>query len=87
DHPMHLGYWPTPLLATADLVIVLDCDVPWIPSQESPPAACRVANIGTDPSFARYPMRSFPSDLSIAADPAAALAALDAAVRHADNRV
>jgi acetolactate synthase-1/2/3 large subunit len=87
DHSMHFGYWPTPLLASADLIIVLDCDVPWIPSQESPPAGCRVANIGVDPSFARYPMRSFPSDLSIAADPAAALAALDAAVRPADNKV
>ena len=61
---------PTPLLAEADLVIVLDCDVPWIPSQQSPPAGCRVAHIGVDPGFARYPMRSFPSDLSIAADPA-----------------
>lgn len=87
SHPMHLGYWPTPLLGTADLVIVLDCDVPWIPSVESPPEGCRVVNIGTDPTFARYPMRSFPSDLSIAADPAATLAALDAALRPSEKLV
>jgi len=87
SHPMHLGYWPTPLLAAADLIIVLDCDVPWIPALEAPPAGCKVAHIGVDPTFARYPMRSFPSDLSIAADPAAALAALDAAARPAANGV
>jgi len=86
-HPMHLGYWPTPLLAAADLVIVLDCDVPWIPSQESPPPGCRVANVGIDPAFARYPMRSFPSDLSIAADPAATLAALAEAEKPDEKRV
>ncbi len=87
SHPMHLGYWPTPLLAGADLVIVLDCDVPWIPSQESPAPGCRVVHIGIDPAFARYPMRSFPSDLSIAADPAATLTALAGAVRPEDKRV
>jgi acetolactate synthase I/II/III large subunit len=87
SHAMHLGYWPTPLLGTADLVVVLDCDVPWIPSQESPPAGCRVVHVGVDPGFARYPMRSFPSDLSIAADPAATLAALAAAVRPDEKRV
>src|SRR6185295_13833478 len=42
---------------------------------------------GIDPSFARYPMRSFPSDLSIAADAAATLAALAAAVRPDEKRV
>jgi acetolactate synthase-1/2/3 large subunit len=87
SHPMHLGYWPTPLLATADVIVVLDCDVPWIPSLESPAAECRIAHVGVDPSFARYPMRSFRSDLSITAAPATALAALDAVVRPAEQVV
>jgi acetolactate synthase I/II/III large subunit len=62
-HPMHLGYQPRPLLDSADLVIVLDCDVPWIMSLERPPAGCRVAHIAEDPSFLRYPVRSFPIDV------------------------
>ena len=33
---------------------------------QHPPAGCRVAHIGEDPFFVRYPMRSFPSDLAIA---------------------
>ena len=80
SHAMNLGYQPRPLLDHADLVIVLDCDVPWIASLERPPATCRVAHIGEDPGFLRYPMRSFPIDLSIAAATEPALAALEAAL-------
>ncbi|HVA15495.1 MAG TPA: thiamine pyrophosphate-requiring protein [Stellaceae bacterium] len=80
SHPMNLGYQVKPLLSEADLVIVLDCDAPWYPSQESPPAGCRIVQIGDDPAFTRYPMRSFPCDLSITAETVAALTALEAAL-------
>jgi acetolactate synthase I/II/III large subunit len=79
-HPMHLGYQPRPLIQDADLVIVLECDVPWIPSIEGPKDDCRVVHIGEDPSFARYPIRSFPADLSIAASVPATLASLETAL-------
>ncbi len=80
SHPMNLGYQPRPMLAEADLIIVLDCDAPWYPSQESPPPGCKVVQIGDDPAFARYPMRSFPCDLSITAETVGALNALEAAL-------
>ena len=83
SHPMHLGYQPRPLLDEADLVIVLDCDVPWFPSLEGPPPGCRIVHIGEDPAFIRYPIRSFPADLSITASTAPALAALEAALARA----
>lgn len=78
-HAMNAGYLPGPRLKEADLVLVVDCDVPWIPSLEAPPAGCRVVHIGEDPAFVRYTMRNFPSDLAVTAAPAAALAALTAA--------
>jgi acetolactate synthase-1/2/3 large subunit len=80
DHAMHFGTDPGPLLTEADLVIVIESDVPWIPNLLQPPAGCRVAHIGEDPAFLRYPMRSFPCDLAITANAATALAALDAAL-------
>jgi acetolactate synthase-1/2/3 large subunit len=80
SHPMHFGFDPGPLIADADLVIVLESDVPWIPHLQHPPAGCRVAHIGEDPFFVRYPMRSFPSDLAIQAGATPALAALAAAL-------
>ncbi|MCY4066053.1 MAG: hypothetical protein OXF57_06770, partial [Rhodospirillaceae bacterium] len=80
DHPMNLGYEPGPVLADADAVLAVDCDVPWIPSLQGPPAGCRVIHLGVDPLFSRYPVRSFPCDLAIDASPALALPALDAAI-------
>jgi acetolactate synthase I/II/III large subunit len=79
-HAMHFGFEPGALLADADLVVVLENDVPWIPSLQHPPAGCRVAHMAEDPLFVRYPMRSFPSDLAVQAGPHNALAALIEAV-------
>jgi acetolactate synthase-1/2/3 large subunit len=80
NHPMHFGFEPGTLLAEADLVIALEADVPWIPSLQHPPAGCRVVHVAEDPSFVRYPMRSFPSDLNVRSAVTEALEALNAAV-------
>jgi acetolactate synthase-1/2/3 large subunit len=80
SHPMHAGFDSGPLVGEADLIIVIESDAPWYPRAEEPASGCRVAHIGEDPTFARYPMRSFPSDLSIASPASIALAALDAAL-------
>jgi acetolactate synthase-1/2/3 large subunit len=78
SHPMHAGFDSGPLVGEADLIIVIESDAPWYPRAEQPAAGCRVVHIGEDPVFARYPMRSFPSDLSIASPAAIVLTALDA---------
>ncbi|MEZ5788893.1 MAG: thiamine pyrophosphate-requiring protein [Xanthobacteraceae bacterium] len=75
-HPMFIGHDPTSALADADLIIVLDCDIPWIEAQHRPPGTVRIAHIGVDPYFGRMPVRGYRTDIAIAADPAAALAAL-----------
>jgi acetolactate synthase-1/2/3 large subunit len=81
SHPMSQGFKPGPLVKDADLILVVDCDVPWINQLDKPPSAdCRVAHLGEDPSFARYPMRSYRSDIAIAGDTAVILSALDAAL-------
>jgi acetolactate synthase-1/2/3 large subunit len=89
SHPMNMGSVPKPFLSEADLVIVIDSDAPWFPSQESPPAGCKVVHIGDDPAFTRYPMRGFQCDLSITADTTAALTVLDEALakKGADAKV
>ena len=84
SHPMHFGFEPGALLADADLVIVLESDVPWIPHLQHPPAGCRVAHVAEDPFFVRYPMRSFPSDLAVQAG---CINALDALVKAVEPRL
>ena len=82
-HPMHWGYEVGPHIASADAVLVLDCDVPWIPALAQPSPGTPVINIGADPLFARYPLRGFPSAVSIAAPTGATLTALDDALAGA----
>ncbi len=89
DHPLHLGYNQSgatdPALAEADAILVIEADVPWYPSLQKPRAGAPVIHLGVDPFFSRYPMRSYPCDVPIAATPAAALPLLAEAVRrHAE---
>jgi acetolactate synthase-1/2/3 large subunit len=76
DHPCHLGYDPEALVGDADAVLVIECDVPWIPSRKGPPREARVVHLGVDPLFSRYPIRGFATDVAVTAAPATALPAL-----------
>lgn len=76
DHPMHMGFSPDAQYVEADLIIALDCEVPWMPAISAPKAAENLVQIGIDPLAATYPMRSFPARLSLAADSKLALEAL-----------
>ncbi|MDP2647606.1 MAG: thiamine pyrophosphate-requiring protein [Desulfobacterales bacterium] len=73
SHPGHLGFSPEKVLSRSDLVLVVDCDVPWYPNKTTPPAAARIVQIGIDPYYSDYPIRGFPSDLTLQGDPARVL--------------
>ena len=80
DDPMHMGYDPDALVQAADLVIVIECDVPWIPGKRAPGAHAKVIHLGVDPLFSQYPMRGFPCDLAISGIVGATLPALSEAL-------
>jgi acetolactate synthase I/II/III large subunit len=73
DHPMRMGFAPASFVTEADAIIVLECDVPWIPKDTNPPKHCKIIHMGLDPLFARYGIRNFPCDLAIPGDPALSL--------------
>ena len=88
-HDLHLGYnasgTTNPSLAEADAVMVVEADVPWYPHLKKPAPGAPIIHLGVDPFFTRYPMRSYPCDVPIAATPGVALPLLVEAVRrHAD---
>src|SRR5690606_10792870 len=56
-HPMFLGVHPADAIAKADVVVALDCEVPWWPSKVSPREGAKLIHISADPLFARYPVR------------------------------
>ena len=80
NHPMFQGAAPGSLLTEADLILVLESDVPWIPSLAAPGPDARIIQVGEDPLYQRYPMRSFRSDLTITSSLMAFLNALEPAL-------
>lgn len=78
EHAHHLGFDPGALVRQADLIIAVECPVPWIPALTDLEHAPPLIQIGTDPLFSDVPMRGFPSDLSLAGDPVETLRALAA---------
>src|SRR5688572_5138489 len=76
EHPMHCGWDPHALLKEADVVLVVECDVPWIPKEGKPRPEAKVIHIGPDPLFAAYPLRGFRADLALTGAVAPTLQAL-----------
>ena len=77
-HPMHCGFHYTPSLPEADVILVIDSQVPWIQRNHQPGPGAKVIHIGADPLFSRFPVHSFPIDLAITSVSAPAIEALGA---------
>jgi acetolactate synthase-1/2/3 large subunit len=68
-HDFHLGVSSTPYIKNADVVVVVESDVPWYPVQGKPPENGKVIQIARDPNYSAIPIRNFPKDISIGGDP------------------
>ena len=73
DHSMHLGYEPGNILPDADLVLVIDCAVPWIPKSVSLKHRTKVIHVSADPLVCGVPFRAFEADRLIAGSSQAAV--------------
>ncbi len=72
-HDFHLGVSSAPYIKDADVVVVVESDVPWYPFQGKPPEDGKVIQIARDPNYSGIPIRNFPKDISIGGDPKLAL--------------
>jgi acetolactate synthase-1/2/3 large subunit len=79
DSPCFAGYDPGPLLADTDLGLLLDVDVPWLPTAV-PRDDTRWLHIDVDPVKKDFPAWGFATDLRLQADCAQALRDVHAAV-------
>lgn len=82
DNPAYQGLqWSearqNPVLAAADLVLVIDSDVPWIPSVNRPAAGARIYHIDVDPLKQSMPLWYIPARRVFRADAATALAQIN----------
>ena len=78
DHPLHYGFAAEPYLDEADLILVVNCDVPWVPKRNEPRSDATIVHIDADPEKSMYPMCDFPMDLSVRADARSVLSDLTA---------
>lgn len=65
SHPLNAGRDPGPWLGDADLVIMLDTLVPFVPGQHKLASGAQTIAIGPDPLFQNTPTRGFAADLAL----------------------
>ena len=53
-HDFHLGVSSAPYIKDADVVVVVEADVPWYPLQGKPPENGKVIQIARDPNYWRH---------------------------------
>ncbi len=71
--PCFAGFDALPLLEGADLGLLLDTDVPFIPQYAKQASAIKWIQIDVDPLKADFPMWGFPTDLRVQGDTATIL--------------
>lgn len=87
DDELYVGpHWNQPVqhpaLAEADVVLVLDSDVPWIPAHNKPSPKALIRHIDVDPLKTDMPLWYIPAVASYAADSLTVLKQLNAALEH-----
>ncbi len=86
DSPCFAGFDALPLLETADLGLLLDSDVPFIPQYAKRLSAVKWIQIDIDPLKSDFPMWGFPTDMRVQGDCATVLQqVLDAVEARADE--
>ena len=86
DHPMHRGWQfntttQNPLLAEADVILVADCDVPYIATNNSPSPGAAIYVVDVDPLKYGMSLWHVPARRSAAANSKVALGQIAASVR------
>src|ERR1700731_2813493 len=68
DSPCFAGFDPVPLLEQADLGLLLDSDVPFVPQYAKRAGAIKWIQVDIDPLKSDFPMWGFPTDMRIQGD-------------------
>lgn len=76
SHAHHLGYRRNQVVDEADLILMIDADVPWIPSKVKPAPGARVFQIDQDALKSSLGFWHYPAERVWQADSAQALAQL-----------
>jgi acetolactate synthase-1/2/3 large subunit len=84
---MNLGYDLNPLLGQADVILVVDVAVPWLPATDKVRDDAKVIHMGADPLHSYVPLRGHPCDIALACGTEAGLTVLNEAMSAHEGRV
>ena len=76
DNPAWVGMSSEEHIENSDMILIIDCDVPWIPAEAHPKAEAYIACIDIEPVKESMPLLSFPADIFVQADSSKALTQL-----------
>lgn len=76
DHDCHIGYRRNALVNEADVIVLIDVDVPWIVSKVELSASCQVFHMDSDPLKSDFGFWHFPSHHTWTCDSLASLITL-----------
>lgn len=88
DHPAWLGlrYGVHDAIRSADVILVIDCDVPWIPTQCRPREDARIFHVDVDPLKQMMPVFYIPAQERYKADAQAVVQQLNAVIAEYDEK-
>jgi len=81
DHPCHIGYRRNSLVNEADVIVLIDVDVPWIVSRVEPNLDCQIFHLDSDPLKRDFGFWHFPSHRTWACDSLTTLISLSPVVQ------
>ncbi len=81
-HPLYGGFESTPYITKADVILVIDEDVPYIPAQVKPQSGTKIIHMDIDAVKKYMPLWGFPVDYLIEADSSKTLPVLNDLVRQ-----
>jgi acetolactate synthase-1/2/3 large subunit len=82
SHPANVGRNPAAWLAKADVIVVLQSLVPWVPNQQPIAEGAKIIAIGPDPLHCNVPVRTFPVEVSLTGQVSDTLWALTATLER-----
>ncbi|OJJ35838.1 hypothetical protein ASPWEDRAFT_60029 [Aspergillus wentii DTO 134E9] len=84
NHPASLGtrWGAHPAVATADVILVLDCDVPWVSTQCRPSGSAKIFHIDIDPLKPQMTLCDIPSLATFRADSAMSFKQLNRCINN-----
>lgn len=85
-HPCWQGNDPAPFITKADLVLIIDHDVPYLPAFQCPSPNAKVVYLDMDPVKMEIPLWMFPADMLLQGDSAKSLPTLVKLVKERLSR-